>query len=213
MINHNRRKLKFLLPLLAALLVFTACTLQPTNSLVPSAPISRRPFRACPNHTSAKRFPRTKHNSPKPLGVYTTKEDVALFIHLYKQLPQKLCHQKRSACAGLVGRCAKRHCPGKCIGGDRFGNYEGLLPKKQGRIYTECDIDTLNASSRGAKRLVFFQRRTIFYTDDHYASFDLLYGRPHRENHHHRRQTLQNPRPNPLLPGKKACLPPYYGKT
>lgn len=45
--------------------------------------------------------------------------------------------------------------PGKCIGGSRFGNCEGLLPEKEGRFYTECDIDTLGADRRGARRIVF----------------------------------------------------------
>ena len=29
------------------------------------------------------------------------------------------------------------------------------MPEKDGRRYTECDIDTLGAKSRGAKRIVF----------------------------------------------------------
>ena len=63
-----------------------------------------------------------------------------------------------------------------CIGGDRFGNYEGLLPEADGRSYTECDIDTLGADSRGAKRIVFSNDGLIYYTEDHYESFELLYG-------------------------------------
>ena len=62
------------------------------------------------------------------------------------------------------------------IGGSRFGNYEGLLPEAEGRTYTECDIDTLGAEKRGAKRIVFSNDGLIYYTDDHYASFTLLYG-------------------------------------
>ena len=62
------------------------------------------------------------------------------------------------------------------IGGDRFGNYEGLLPETEGRRYTECDIDTMGRSSRGAKRIVFSNDGLIYYTGDHYKSFELLYG-------------------------------------
>ena len=65
---------------------------------------------------------------------------------------------------------------GKCIGGSRFGNYEGLLPEADGRTYTECDIDTLGADSRRAKRIVFSNDGLIYYTEDHYKSFELLYG-------------------------------------
>ena len=69
-----------------------------------------------------------------------------------------------------------KYAKGKCIGGDFFGNYEGLLPKANGRSYTECDIDTLGKDSRGAKRIVFSNDGLIYYTDDHYESFELLYG-------------------------------------
>lgn len=55
-------------------------------------------------------------------------------------------------------------------------NREGLLP--QGHTYYECDIDTLGASSRGAKRIVYSSDGLIYYTSDHYASFTLLYGTP-----------------------------------
>ena len=63
-----------------------------------------------------------------------------------------------------------------CIGGDVYGNYEGLLPKKKGRTYYECDIDTLHKKSRGAKRIVFSSDGLIYYTKDHYEHFELLYG-------------------------------------
>ena len=67
-------------------------------------------------------------------------------------------------------------CPGMCIGGDRFGNREGLLPDAPGREWTECDVNTLGAGCRGAERLVFSNDGLIYYTGDHYESFELLYG-------------------------------------
>ena len=60
------------------------------------------------------------------------------------------------------------------IGGDRFGNREGLLPEQTGRSYTECDINTDGADSRGAERLIFSNDGLYFYTSDHYASFTEL---------------------------------------
>ena len=64
---------------------------------------------------------------------------------------------------------------GTAIGGSRFGNYEGLLPEAKGRTYTECDIDTVGRSSRGAKRVVFSNDGLVYYTGDHYESFELVY--------------------------------------
>ncbi len=109
-------------------------------------------------------------------GSYTSKDDVALYIHVYGHLPSNFITKKDAEKLGWSGGSLDPYAPGKCIGGDRFGNYEGLLPKKTGRSYTECDIDTLGKKSRGAKRIVFSNDGLIYYTDDHYASFTLLYG-------------------------------------
>ena len=106
-------------------------------------------------------------------GSYTTKEDVALYIHLYGRLPENFITKDKARELGWSGGGLEKFAPGKCIGGDRFGNYEGLLP--QGKNYKECDIDTLGASSRGAKRIIFSDDGGIWYTDDHYESFTKLY--------------------------------------
>lgn len=109
-------------------------------------------------------------------GRYSSKDDVALYIHVYGHLPSNFITKKEAEKLGWSGGSLEPYAPGKSIGGDRFGNYEGLLPKKTGRSYTECDIDTLGKKSRGAKRIVFSNDGLIYYTDDHYASFELLYG-------------------------------------
>jgi len=107
-------------------------------------------------------------------GVYTSKEDVALYIHLYGHLPDNFITKKEARALGWERGSLEPYAPGKCIGGDHFGNYEGLLPAD--RDYTECDIDTLGAKERGAKRIVFSDDGLIYYTPDHYESFELLYG-------------------------------------
>ena len=109
-------------------------------------------------------------------GVYTSKEDVALYIHTYGRLPQNFISKKEAQNLGWEGGSLEPYAPGKCIGGSHFGNYEGILPEKDGRTYTECDIDTLGASKRGAKRIVFSNDGLIYYTEDHYETFELLYG-------------------------------------
>ena len=109
-------------------------------------------------------------------GEYTDKEHVALYIHTYGHLPGNFITKKEANELGWpeegnLGTVA----PGKSIGGDHFGNYEGLLPKKKGRKYYECDID-FKGKSRGAKRIIFSNDGLIFYTNDHYESFEQLYG-------------------------------------
>ena len=113
--------------------------------------------------------------APDEDGSYTTKEDVALYIHTYGHLPPNFMTKKEAEAAGWSGGALDRVVPGMCIGGDRFGNYEGLLPKAKGRQWTECDINTLGAKSRGPERIVFSNDGLIYYTPDHYESFELLY--------------------------------------
>lgn len=107
-------------------------------------------------------------------GTFTSKEDVALYIHTYGHLPSNFITKSQARELGWDGGSVEDYAPGCSIGGDRFGNYEGILP--QGKKYTECDIDTLGRSSRGAKRIVFSNDGCIYYTEDHYESFELLYG-------------------------------------
>ena len=110
-------------------------------------------------------------------GAYTTKEDVSLYLYTYGCLPENFITKNEARDLGWEGGSLEPYAPGMCIGGDRFGNYEGLLPEEYD--YLECDIDTLGAEKRGAKRLVFSEDcLLIYYTEDHYESFELLYGEP-----------------------------------
>ena len=109
-------------------------------------------------------------------GSYDDRDNVALYIYTYGKLPPNYISKADAQDLGWEGGSVERYAPGKCIGGSKFGNYEGLLPKKSGRQYYECDIDTLGGSSRGAKRIVYSNDGLIYYTDDHYESFTLLYG-------------------------------------
>lgn len=109
-------------------------------------------------------------------GTYTSKEDVADYIHEFGHLPGNFITKKEAQRLGWTGGSLEKYAPGKSIGGDYFGNYEGLLPTKKGRKYYECDIDTLGQKNRGAKRIVFSNDGLIFYTEDHYESYELIYG-------------------------------------
>ena len=110
-------------------------------------------------------------------GVYTSRDEVALYIHTYGKLPKNFITKAKAQAAGWDGGGldSVKSLYGKCIGGDTFGNYEKHLPTKSGRKYYECDIDTLHAKARGVKRIVFSNDGLIYYTDDHYQSFTRLY--------------------------------------
>ena len=105
---------------------------------------------------------------------YTGKEDVALYIVLYGHLPYNYITKEEAESLGWAGGSLEPYAPGMSIGGSRFGNYEGLLPKAKGRKYYECDID-YDGGKRNAKRLVYSNDGLVFYTEDHYASFEQLY--------------------------------------
>ncbi|MDO5142570.1 MAG: ribonuclease domain-containing protein [Eubacteriales bacterium] len=109
-------------------------------------------------------------------GWYTDKDTVALYLMEYGQLPGNYITKAEARALGWEGGSLEPFAPGRSIGGDRFGNYEGSLPEQAGRSYTECDIDTAGASSRGAKRLVFSNDGLIFYTADHYETFTMIVG-------------------------------------
>ena len=112
-------------------------------------------------------------------GHYTSKEEVALYLYTYGKLPSNFITKKEAENLGWKkkdGEAGQLHvvAPGMSIGGSSFGNYEGLLPEKKGRKYFECDINYIKGN-RGAERLVYSNDGLIFYTGDHYESFEQLY--------------------------------------
>ncbi len=102
---------------------------------------------------------------------YYDVENVVLYLEAYDELPPNYITKEEANDLGWNGGSVEDYMDGAAIGGDRFGNYEGLLPKADGRVYTECDIDTDGYDSRGARRLVFSNDGLYFYTDDHYETF------------------------------------------
>lgn len=109
-------------------------------------------------------------------GNYTSKEEVARYLHLYGHLPSNYIAKRAAEEKGWNAReeSLDEILPGMSIGGSTFGNYEGLLPSKKGRRYFECDID-YEGGYRNAKRIVYSNDGLIFYTEDHYQSFEALY--------------------------------------
>lgn len=102
------------------------------------------------------------------------KDEVALYIHTYNHLPDNFMTKKEARKNGWEHGALSTVLEGYSIGGDYYGNYEGVLPEDN--EYHECDIDTEGKSSRGAKRIVFSEDGDIWYTEDHYEHFELLYG-------------------------------------
>lgn len=109
-------------------------------------------------------------------GSYTSRDEVALYLHTYGKLPKNFISKKDAEEQGFrfgEGDFGEAF-PGMSVGGSRFGNYDGNLPEKSGRRYYECDID-YTGGRRNAKRLVYSNDGLIFYTEDHYKTFTQLY--------------------------------------
>lgn len=109
-------------------------------------------------------------------GSYDSKDDVKDYLVEYGELPSNYITKDEARELGWRGGSVEQVAEGKCIGGDRFGNYEKRLPKEDDRdFYHECDIDTLGKDSRGAKRIIYAKDGDIYYTEDHYDSFEKIY--------------------------------------
>lgn len=104
---------------------------------------------------------------------YTTPEDVAEYLHIYGELPENFITKNEAKDMGWESSEGNlwEVAPGMSIGGDYFGNYEGLLPEGE---YRECDVN-FDGGYRGAERIIFGEDGSIYYTDDHYESFTQLY--------------------------------------
>lgn len=160
------KRLLSLFVILALLFSFSGCSMEGTSLL------------DTPQETTVQTQPSETEALLDENGTYDTKEDVALYLYQYGKLPQNYMTKSEAKSQGWRGGALSNTIPGKCIGGDIFQNREGLLPKKDGRQYFECDIGTLNTSSRGALRIVFSNDGLVYYTANHYESFELLYGDP-----------------------------------
>lgn len=186
---------KYLALLLTTLLLFTSCgkSPQPTENI--TTPVSSEetttseepadePSDSEETENSEETSPtesaeqsaepdtETPYDLPEYGKYYYDVENVVLYLDAYGELPPNYITKNEARDLGWEGGSVEDYLEGAAIGGDRFGNYEGLLPEVDGRTYTECDIDTDGYPSRGSRRLVFSNDGLYFYTSDHYESFD-----------------------------------------
>ena len=138
----------------------------------PTASPSKRPT-ATPRATPSPR----PTSAPQPFVVrgeaYSDKEHVAAYLRAYGELPPNYITKREAQALGWVNSWGNlwKVAPGMSIGGDVFGNYEGALPRKNGRRYYECDID-FSGGTRNGKRIIYSSDGLIFYTEDHYNTFE-----------------------------------------
>lgn len=156
-------------------------TSEPTATVAPTStpePTSTAAPISTPEPTSTPTPEPTK--SPLELveedGVYSTPELVAAYIHTFHKLPSNFITKNEASKLGWNSKEGNLWdvTDEMSIGGDKFGNYEGLLPKAKGRQWYECDVNYYGGY-RGAERILYSNDGLIYYTDDHYESFTQLY--------------------------------------
>lgn len=107
---------------------------------------------------------------------YYQRDDLALYIYTYNKLPDNYITKSEAKEMGWDSQKGNLWdvAEGYVIGGDKFGNREKLLPVEEGRKYYEADVN-YQGGYRGAERLVYSNDGLIFYTKDHYDSFEQVY--------------------------------------
>jgi len=109
---------------------------------------------------------------------YTSKDEVAKFICDYGYLPSNYVsksegmrlYESKTGNSFTKWNFNPLTTLGVMIGGDSFSNREGLLPAGD---YREADVDYFG-SNRGTKRLVYTSGCNIYYTSDHYKTFNKM---------------------------------------
>ena len=118
----------------------------------------------------------TEAPAGEPAGPIIEPQAVADYIFKYGKLPDNFITKKEAQALGWDSSCnyVSDVAPGMSIGGDYYGNYEGVLPKAKGRKFTECDVN-YKGGKRGGERIVFSNDGHVWYTKDHYETFTELF--------------------------------------
>ncbi len=155
---------------------------EPTETPVPATPTPEPTATVAPTSTPEPTKTPTPEPTKSPLelveedGVYSTPDLVAAYIYTFHKLPSNFITKNEASKLGWNSKEGNLWdvTDEMSIGGDKFGNYEGLLPKAKGRQWYECDVNYYGGY-RGAERILYSNDGLIYYTDDHYESFTQLY--------------------------------------
>ena len=153
---------------------FAACSTPTVSSDDDESPYSSKREEISSSSVSLKSI----YEAVEESGLYTTKDSVAAYLCKFNKLPSNYITQNegKALYESKTGNTFSKWnfnpwtTLGVMIGGDTFGNQEGLLPKDS---YHEADVD-YSAKNRGTKRLVYASDCVIYYTADHYKSFSKL---------------------------------------
>ena len=162
----------------SAAITLTAKRRKTTPTPKPRTPKPTRTATPAPTPSSTSgNFSAPVTPSPVPEGPITDPQSITdwLFAHDFT-LPDNFITKRQAQALGWDSsyNYLSDVAPGKSIGGDRFGNYEGLLPTAKGRQYYECDCWYVSGR-RNAYRIVFSNDGLVYYTEDHYRTFTEMF--------------------------------------
>ena len=170
----KRRFAALIALLLAGLLILAGCGKNTAGTVAaPAAPAAAEVTTAFTVVTAA---PEEEAAAPKEetAGPITDPQGIADYLFAHGELPPNFITKAEAQALGWDGGDLSRYAPGKSIGGDTFGNYEGQLPKAKGRKFRECDV-RYSGGKRGAERIVYSNDGHVWYTADHYETFTELF--------------------------------------
>ena len=109
--------------------------------------------------------------APKQTAI-TAPQDIADYIFAHGTLPDNFLTKNEARQLGWDSskNYVSNVAPGYSIGGDKFGNYEGLLPDASGRKWYEADAN-YTVGPRGAERILYSSDGLVYYTNDHSQTF------------------------------------------
>ena len=157
--------------------LFSACLVACSTPTV-SSDDSEEWVRPVKNPSSSSVSSKSIYEAVEESGLYTTKDSVAAYLCKFDKLPSNYIgkNEGKSLYESKTGNTFSKWnfnpwtTLGVMIGGDVFDNREGLLPSGS---YHEADVD-YSAKNRGTKRLVYQSDCVIYYTADHYETFNKL---------------------------------------
>ena len=160
----KRKILALLALMLAGLLALTGCgTLKESGA---SAETRTRT-------TEAPAAKSTEAPAEEP-GPITEPQAIADYLFEHGELPDNFITKREAEALGWDRNYVSDVAPGKSIGGDRFGNFEGQLPKAKGRKFFECDVN-YRGGKRGPERIIYSNDGHVWYSKDHYETFTELF--------------------------------------
>ena len=170
--NKNYKSLfSLLLSLAVVLSVFTGCTSKPQQ---PEENGYEQVY--TPDNTTETEDTENDDNYEIVFGEsYTAPEAVAAYLYEWEELPPNYITKSEAEKLGWQSNKGNlwEVTDHMSIGGDKFGNREGILP--EGENYRECDVN-YEGGYRDAERLVYSTDDfDIYYTADHYETFEQVY--------------------------------------